>query len=212
MTFLLSEDEALKEYLRNVVRVSDTGDGSRPVPVYFGMPEKELRSLTYPSIIVELIDIAEATERVHNGQAHLTYRPEGFPVLATGEAQRHALPQPFDLTYQITTLARHPRHDRQMLATLHVGPLSVRGSGIAVEDDKTIRRLDRIGFAKRDTVDGDSKRVFRNVFTYRMSSELWPAQAAAITRTVERVFINPSGDGTQPPPDFTKIGFAVNYP
>lgn len=212
MTFILSEDESLKAYLQNVVRVSDTGDGSRPVPVYFGMPEKELRALTYPAILIELIDVAEATERVHRGTAgELTYTPEGFPALNADQKLRLQLPQPFDLTYQITTLARHPRHDRQMLAGLNAGALGVRGGGLPVEDDKTIRRLDRLGFVKRDTADENGKRVFRNVFTYRVSAELWPSTIGAIRRVVERVFIN-AEDTPQPPPDFTKVGVEVQYP
>ena len=196
-TFLLAEDNALKAYLRARVRVSDSTDGSRPVPVFFGLPEKELHELTYPSIILELIDVSEAVERRHRGYANswLTYRPAGFVEAPENHAEGQIdLPAPFDITYQITTLARHPRHDRQMLATLHVGPLEVRGSALPVEADETVRRLDRVGFAKRDTVDENRKRVYRNVFTYRVSAELFPDQAQAIYRTVERVSIN-----SQPP-------------
>lgn len=210
MTFILSEDEALKAWLRDYVRVSDATDGSRPVPVYFGMPEKELRAMTYPLILLELVNIREATERVHRGMRRGLYTPEGAPELADNERLVGGLPQPYDLIYQITTLARHPRHDRQMLAALHVGPLEVRGAGLAVDDDMTVRRMDRIDFQKRDTVDENSKRVYRNVFTVAVSAELFPQQIGAIRRTVDYVVVNPSDVDRTVPDEL--VGVEVHYP
>ena len=226
MTFLLSEDEALKAYLKGTVRVSDATDGSRPVPVYFGMPEKELHQLSFPAIYLELIDVAEETDRVHRGPANpwLGYKPDGFvnDIPEGFKAASVLLPQPFRLTYQITTLARHPRHDRQMLATMNVGRLSVRGGSIPVEDDQTFRRLDRLGFAKRDTVDENRKRVYRNVFTYGMSAELFPEQWMRIAQTVDHVRLNDleidtDGDGTpdvldDAPPELMSTLDVVLYP
>ena len=71
MTFLLSEDEALRNLLVDMVvtdQKSSSGDGpQRKVKVYFGQPDQELRDQTYPYITIDMIDIGEDTGRAMRG-------------------------------------------------------------------------------------------------------------------------------------------------
>ena len=54
MTFLISEDEALRNLLLNMTvtdqKSNATGSPQRSVKVYFGQPDQELRDQTYPYI------------------------------------------------------------------------------------------------------------------------------------------------------------------
>ena len=42
MPFLINEDAALKELLQGIT-VSDAGSNARPVAVYYGQPDKDVR-------------------------------------------------------------------------------------------------------------------------------------------------------------------------
>lgn len=65
MTFIISEDMALKQRLQGM-QVFDGDKPSRTVGVWFGQPDKEMRVQDYPYVVINLIDISEATERVHS--------------------------------------------------------------------------------------------------------------------------------------------------
>ena len=65
MTFLISEDEALRERLLGMT-VSDDKNSSRAVGVWFGQPDPEIRQQSFPYVTVNMIDISEARERVMN--------------------------------------------------------------------------------------------------------------------------------------------------
>lgn len=202
MPWLLSEDAALKNALAGIT-VSDRADAARRVPVYFGLPDIELREQSYPYITIDLIDIEEARERVHRGAVELAYVPEGFTEPASTQARRVELPTPYDLTYQITSWARHPRHDRQILLQLLGNKIPHRFGQVvadagATEFNSTVRRLDLVGVNKRDALDGDRKRLFRNVLTVRMSSELFPAAVPALLTRAQSVEIVGATDTTSP--------------
>lgn len=203
MPWLLAEDEALKKALAGIV-VSDRADANRRVPVYFGLPDIELREQSYPYITIDLVDIEEARERVHRGVVDLEYTPEGFPTPNPDtQALRTELPTPYDLTYQITSWARHPRHDRQILLQLLGDKIPHRfGQVVAnegsTEHNSTVRRLDLASVMKRDALDGDLKRLFRNVLTVRMSSELFPSTVPALLTRALSVEIVGATDTTTP--------------
>lgn len=159
--FLIDEDKALKDRLQGL-KVSDDKNPERPVGVWFGQPDQEIRQQSYPYITLDLVDIGEAFERAHRGIAHI---PVGEDVFAT------EWPIPVNLDYVVTTYARQPRHDRQIIAQLMDGPLQLRMGALLIGD--TARRLDFLGFAKRDSVE-NGKRLFVNTFTVRISSEIVP--------------------------------------
>lgn len=156
--------------------VTDGSSSARSVGVWFGQPDKELRAQDYPFIIVNLIRIGEARERVHSANpVHLPYLDDAV-VLDDGEDILYDRPIPINIDYQVSSFSRHPRHDRQLLQQM-MSRLPMRGGLIAVTHDKddeaTARRLDFLGINKRDRIE-DNKRLFINDFTVRISSETYP--------------------------------------
>ena len=56
----LEEDNMLKEKLKGILVTDQRADNEqigRPVQVWFGQPDVELRDQTYPFITIDLIDI-----------------------------------------------------------------------------------------------------------------------------------------------------------
>ena len=93
MTFLLSEDEALRNLLVGMTvtdQKSSSGAGpARSVKVYFGQPDQELRDQTYPYITIDMIDIAEDTSRAMRGLAKPSYlsNPINIELMANAETK-----------------------------------------------------------------------------------------------------------------------------
>jgi len=168
MPFLLNEDAALKTLLTGIT-VADSGNSARPVGVYYGQPDKEIRQQSYPYITIDLVGVSEDPTRAHRGYVPLTYTPEGVD---TTNINRINYPIPVDLIYQVSTWARQPRHDRQLIAALFSpGRLPLRFGQLPIPQDGTNRRVDVLGFSKRDFIESE-KRLFSNVYNIRISSEL----------------------------------------
>lgn len=179
MPFIINEDAALKALLTGIT-VSDSGNSTRPVGVYYGQPDKDIRTQSYPYITLDLVGVREDTERAHRGSVDLTYTPEGTTPNYTAKSQPVNFPIPVDLIYQVSTWARQPRHDRQIMASLFSpGRLPLRFGQLTIPEDSTMRRLDMLGFSKRDTTEG-GKRLFSNVYNIRISAELFPDQLSAV--------------------------------
>lgn len=181
MTFLIAEDEALRELLKGM-SVSDDKSESRSVGVWFGQPDQEIRQQSYPFVTIDMIDVAEGTERVMNAEKVKPwyFEPESLTLGNTtyndwGMYQ----PIPINIDYQVTTFARQPRHDRQIVSQIVGTRLPFRFGSLVCKEkqvddnewDATVRRLDMLGMAKRDTVES-GKRLFMNIFTVRVSSEI----------------------------------------
>ena len=183
MTFLLSEDKALRDLLLNLTvtdqkSVNEEGP-QRKVGVWFGQPDQEIRAQSYPYITIDMIDIAEDFSRAHRGKV----KPEYMDDPVTGpdgetsyddETQNWQIdyPIPVNIDYQITTYARQPRHDREILAQLMYTKIPLR-FGVLMPDDSTVRRLDVLDISKRDVTES-GKRLFVNAITVRVSSEIAP--------------------------------------
>lgn len=195
MTFILAEDAAIKSLMQGMT-VDDQNNLTRPVKVWFGFPDVEVRAQTYPYVTIELIDIKAATERQISGVIYDTDN-NGTVASADGVAYRYAFPLPYDISYQITTYARNPLHDRALMLQIQRLFPSQYGS-LPVPNDigtKTAYRtmiLD--GFLKRDMIE-EGRRLFRNTFTVRVISEMTPSTASNALSTVETVEINTSTSG-----------------
>jgi hypothetical protein len=187
MSFLLDEDEALRNLLKDMVvndQKSVTEDGpQRKVGVWFGQPDQEIRNQSYPYITIDMIDIAEAFDRAHRGRVIANYYadPDTMTEGVDWDTSLHAkdidYPIPVNLDYQITTYARQPRHDRQILAQLLYTKIPLRFAVLNVGPDTqfgTARRLDVLDISKRDITE-QGKRLFVNAITVRISSEIAPA-------------------------------------
>lgn len=173
--WIFDEEHALRRTLMDMV-VSDYENKSRPVKVWFAHPDKELTEQDYPYLTIDLINIQEGLDRVHRGY----YYTDGIadwwelPEL-TGNELYYLLemPTPVDLDFQISTWARNPVHDRQILQQLITRSRTrLRAGGVLVENDQTYRRLDFQGLVKRGLTDENGKRLFSNAFRMRMSSQV----------------------------------------
>lgn len=171
MTFLLSEDKALRELIQGVEVSDQKADNSlspRQVGVWFGQPDQELRNQNYPYVTIQMIDVARDTTREMRGLTSAEYLRND--TVDENEEFITDRPIPVNIDYQITTYSRHPRHDRELLAKILYDRLPFR-FGTLNCDDNTVRRLDVLDVTKRDVTE-QAKRLFVNVFTVRVSSEI----------------------------------------
>jgi len=172
MSFVLSEDLALKTLLSGIT-VTDEKNNSRSVGVWFANPDIESRSQSYPYITIELLDFATASYRQHSG-IFTDSDLQGTIAPVTGTNYDYEIPITWDLVYQITTYARHPRHDRAILSHLLNKVFVSKRGYLAVPNDlgteTAYRHLMLEEFTKRDTIE-DNRRLYRSVFTVTVSSE-----------------------------------------
>ena len=175
MTFLLSEDEALRKQLQGIT-VNDqrsNGDAApRQVGVFFGQPDQELRTQNYPYITIDMIDIQRDAQREMRGR--ITGDVNQFGYLGPTETSDYGwdieLPIPVNIDYQITAYSRQPRHDRELLAQLLYQKLPLRFGQLTLNDN-TVRRIEVLDVAKRDNTE-QAKRLFINAVTVRVTSEI----------------------------------------
>jgi len=181
MTFLLSEDKALRDLLKDMTvtdQKSTNTNTPRKVNVWFGQPDQEIRDQSYPYITIDMVDIGEDTSRAMRGLAKPPYMPD--PTMQGNTAYDPETndwyihwPIPVQIDYQITTYSRQPRHDREILAQILYTKIPMRFA-VLTPDDNTVRRLDLLDVSKRDVTE-QGKRLFVNAFTVRVSSEIAPA-------------------------------------
>ena len=222
MTFLLSEDEALRNLLKDMVvtdQKSVTGEGpQRKVKVYFGQPDQELRDQTYPYITIDMIDINEGIERAMRGKAKPAYLadpalgPDGSTAYDS-ETQNWEInwPIPVNIDYQITTYSRQPRHDREILSQILYTRIPMRFA-VLEPDDGTVRRLDLLDIAKRDVTE-QGKRLFVNAFTVRVSSEIAPETYKKLYKALTLDVTGTAGTITQGKGQFTPVDpFTISQP
>lgn len=192
--FLLAEDAAVKARFSGLT-VSDDRNGSRPVQVFFRYPEGDTERI-YPFITIEMLDIVQATERQHSevtiyastssaasAQFSGPMAMEYWPSQASGFTQYASMGPvvkanefiPVDILYQVSTYARSALHDRQLTAQMLHSYARMRWGYIDVPADNTIRRFDLLDWVTADLLDpeaGYRKRIFRKVYTLKMSAEI----------------------------------------
>lgn len=209
MNFLLDEDEALRNLLKDMVvtdqKAASSPETTRKVGVWFGQPDQEIRSQSYPYITIDMIDIAEDFSRAHRGKVKPPYMQNPTTIGEDTEYDPDLhdwdihFPIPVNIDYQITTYSRQPRHDRQILAqllytkipmrfaTLETGPNTVYG---------TTRRLDVLDISKRDITES-AKRLFVNAITVRVSSEIAPETFNKMYKALQVTVTGPENAGSQ---------------
>lgn len=198
MTFVLAEDAALKTHLSGIT-VSDEKNNNRPVGVWFGYPDVEIRTQNYPFITIDLLNVRQAPERQASGWTIDSDR-QGTVAPVNGQYYEYEIPVAYDLIYQVTSYARHPRHDRAIIFQLNQKFPGLRGR-LAVPNAlgtaTAYRHLFLEGIVKADAATGEngSKRLMRNVYTVRVVSEMTPAGAAVAIPQVGLVSINKNSSG-----------------
>jgi hypothetical protein len=185
MTFMLSEDKALRELLQGLTVHDQKADGSvagaRSVGVWFGQPDQEIRSQTYPYITINLLDVQRDFTREMRGKTNVEYlKPADLDEDKDFSVD---IPIPVDLEYQITAYSRHPRQDRELMTELLFSRLPFRFGTLNL-DDGTVRRLDVLDVTKRDFVE-QGKRLFLNAITVRVSSEMVQRQIKELYKVLE---------------------------
>lgn len=213
--WILDEMYALKTYLSGIT-VVDGQMSNRPVGVWFNQPDPQIRNQVFPYITLDLIDVAENTAQVQSwyGNDAPDYYPE-LPAAPAGEGYSTTQPYltPMLLTFQVSTWARNPRHDVAIMSALFHRQLHPRFGEISVSTDSTNtngtrRRLVIRGFAKRDTTDDTQKRLYRNIWTVQMTSEIF-FSPLDLTPEVQQVIINPTGQTRHAP---STVVQPVSYP
>lgn len=174
--WLFDEDRALRDLMKGMtVSDNEAGGKTRVVEAWFGHPDLELREQKYPYVTIDLLNIQEGADRVARGHLIIADPPAWWglaPLKAWQIGYLLEMPTPVDLDYQISTWARNPRHDRQILKQMITGGRTMLRNGLLYTADKKIRRMDYLGHVKRDVADENGKRLFNNVFRVRISSEV----------------------------------------
>lgn len=214
MTFLLAEDEALRNLLKDVIVTDQKATGAetpRKVGVWFGQPDQELTAQKYPYMTIDMIDVAEDFARAVRGRikpayiddpAYMVQGVQGVQGVQYDEDVNDwdmNFPIPVNIDYQITTYSRQPRHDRQILAQLLYTRLPLRFGTLdtgANDATGTTRRLDVLDVSKRDVTE-QGKRLFVNAFTVRISSEIAPETYYKMYKALQLNVTGPSGTGSQ---------------
>jgi hypothetical protein len=220
MTFLISEDEALRNLLKDMV-VTDqkaTGNGTpRKVGVWFGQPDQELRDQSYPYITIDMIDIGEDVNRAMRGRVKPEYLtdPNDMTETVGYDPEVHnwniSYPIPVRIDYQITTYSRQPRHDRELLGQLLYKKIPLRFA-VLQPDDGTVRRLDVLDVSKRDVTES-GKRLFVNAITVRVSSEIAPETYNQLYKALEVNVTGTTGSQVIGRGQFTAIDpFTISQP
>lgn len=193
MTFILSEDEALKDMLKGII-VTDEKNTAREVGVYFARPDVESRTQSYPYITIELLDINWANYRQMSGFV-VDSDLQGTRVPIENESFSYMTPGAWDLMYQITAYSRHPRHDRAIMGKLLTKDLVNKRGFLKVPNELgtefSYRHMTLEDFAKRDTIE-DGRRLYRSVFTVLVTSEASNDSAALVD--VQTVDLNTNPD------------------
>lgn len=170
-SFILDEDKALKTWLAGIT-VEDAKNPTRPVGVWFGQPDLEIREQSFPYLTIDLIDISLDVSRRQSGILEEMYlsveESEEDPIEIPYE---YEYPLPVSIMYQISSYSRNPRHDRQIINQVLNDKIKMKYGFLYIPEDNTARRLDLLGFVKRDVVE-DSKRLFINNFTVMVTSEV----------------------------------------
>ena len=206
--FIIAEDLALKSLLQGMV-VGDEKNAERPVKVWFGYPDVEIRAQEFPFVTIDLIDVVPANDRQTSGKmSDPDFR--GTIIPETGYTYRFDIPIAYDLVYQVSTYARNPRHDRALLYQMFnkfpskFGKLAVPNQ---IGTEVGYRSMFVDGFVKRDAVDGETgnRRTLRNVYTVRVISEMSPAVAANRLLAVDEIIINVPVNNSAIPSAYEKL-------
>lgn len=113
-----------------------------------------------------------------DGQS-LTVDPATIPYMSQ-------FPIPYNLDYQITVYSRKALHDRALVAALAAEDrIPERFGYLEIPQDGTFRRIDLIGGPEPSAEkDRDGKRIFRETYAVRVSSELLPSEVDTFYRVM----------------------------
>lgn len=195
--FILAEDHALKAYFEGMTVPTRPGSNeTTPVKVWFRYPEGE-RTITYPFIALDMIDVAPAFELWTSEHVVPTaglYQPSVSPTLPDPENSMNLYVRPylaFKMSYQISVHSRSNLHDRYLMSKFFTDVLPPRPFWLGVPTDNTWRRCELVDFVQADlseTTESGNKRIFRKVYTISLLAEI-PQEQIQQAWQVLRVFV-----------------------
>lgn len=168
--FGFNEDEALKNWLKGMT-VSDDKNSARPVDVWFAMPDMEVRDQKFPFIVLELIGINEAKDREMRQLLKVVNDPNSSSVYQPGYARYASAALPFNLIYQATAYARHPRHHRQIIQQMLTQKVPGRLQALPVIPEQSKRHMELLSWTSRDTIEGGRK-LWQTIYTILVATEI----------------------------------------
>ena len=185
--FVLAEDAALKRKLEGL-KVSWPRETD--VDVWFRWPNKEIREIEWPFIVIDLVDITKADHREHQGgPVPLTYAPYGYNPTEGGPEDNWVpmaedWPTPYDLVYTVTVATKDPRHERQLLGQF-LGRLDLvphRWGFLEIPEDGSVRRLETVGVDTLTRRNSANDIEHLRVYTVRVESELFTGWVEDVLR------------------------------
>jgi len=178
--FILSEEEALKDWFTGITVPSARGGDAIEVGVWFRYPEGE-RQIKYPFIVIDMLtlepDFDLFTSTFYQDPVNL-YVPSVSPKLPNiSRESAYAIREylPFRIVWQVSTYTRSALHDRYLTSLFTTDLLPVRPFFIHNPADDVMRRTDRVGFQTADTLEtteSGTKRIFRKIYTLSMLTDI----------------------------------------
>jgi hypothetical protein len=199
----LAEQAALKAKVSGLT-VPNTKAGATPVtvPVRYRHPEGERNpqgqpvdpsGVQYPLITIDgPMSITYDRKRDHVNNVDITYVPDLTPAAdVTDGPYLTEYPLPVRLLFQVTSWAVSARHSMTILSQmLQPDVLPMRHAWLYVPTDDTIRWIDTMATRQDDMIDGQKRRIFRNVFTVYVEAEMLKTTLAAFNEVTE-VILDP---------------------
>lgn len=208
--FLTAEDAAVKRRLSQL-SVTDDRNTVRTADVFYRYPD-DVKEKEYPFITIDLIDIQHAADmQISETEYYFTtdtagmtpdqiteYSKFNYYPSSIGQAGMEALAAsagfivtesfvPVYLYYQISTYARSQDHDRQLTALMLRRVTPFRRGFIEVPEDGTMRRFDLLNWNTYNVLDqeaGYKKRIFRKIYTMRMTAEIPASDLSGVGRAL----------------------------
>jgi hypothetical protein len=188
MPFLLNEDAALMHKLQGMTVFDVNNPDGLPVPVIYRLPEDELSAMTYPIVVIELTDIAFASDRQFSGEGLLSYSPEGSATWwgqddtefnpQNSPYRYDVVPTAYNINYRVSVYSRLVRDHLLPLTSrlLQYDMLTARGAYLEVPQDGTWRHVTLLGgpkiaYANVD-VDDNQKRMMASTFLIQVPTEI----------------------------------------
>lgn len=166
------EDTALENQLRGLTVPNAQGTKHLKVDVFFQDPQREEHTTTYPYIMIAFLRTRRDPAREHRGWALYGTELNTANPLADPNGAWTQIAIPLMLDYQVTVAARVFQHDVIINDILGSTRLPYRFGQVTCPSG-TVRRLNVLNGGPRaaDSLDQDSKRIFRKIWDVEISSE-----------------------------------------
>lgn len=186
--FRLEEEAALHTYLKGLT-TTDANGRSVPVQVWWTLPQREQREVTYPAIVLAYLGIERRTNEEHRGYLLTSGVESDTGNLLDGVMEQY--PIPVYLRYQVTTLTRSNMQDVLLLQQL-MRLLPFRFGQLTTAAG-TVRRLDVLDTARpADRLTSDGQREFRKIWTIQISAEVNTDTFAAVRARYVNLTLTPN--------------------